>query len=96
MAVSVSDIIKFINKVRDGFSKKKDNIIVPKGDEAQDIIREIYSANPSADIEIVKFRGEITRVVIKKEEIVLIPKENLKTIPKDKIVNFLPDSSIII
>ncbi len=86
MSVSVSDIIKFINNVRDLFSKKKDNIIVPKGDEAQDIIREIYSYNPSADVEITKFCGEFTRVVVKKGEVGLIPKENLKTIPKDVLL----------
>ena len=90
--VTVSDIFKFINKIRDFFSKKKDKIIVPKGDEARDIIGEIYSGNPSADVEITKFCGEFTRVVVKKGEIGFIPKENLKTIPKDKIVNLLSES----
>ncbi|GEM_PF-3519346 len=92
MVIPVSNIIKFINNIRDFFSKKKDNIIVPKGDDAKDIIKEIYSTTPSADVEITKFRGEFTRVFIKKGEIGLIQKENIKTLPEDKKVNFLLES----
>lgn len=74
--VSISDIRSFINKIR-GLIGNTDAVVIPKGEDSKDIIKAIYSSNVNkeGEVEITKFRGEFTKITIKKGDIGFISKD---------------------